>query len=140
MLRLQTVRAALLLLRAQFQIRFVPLARWHGSLGLVLDVAEQGAGCGTQIDPAVLAMARAQARRVERAAARFPIEPSCLAKAMALQWLLQPLGCGARLVIAMLRDDRRDAHGWHAWVELGDAMLIGHCEPMRYRRVLCFAW
>lgn len=134
------MRAALLLVRAQFLIRFVPMARWHGSLGQVMDEAQESVGGGPQSDPAKLVIARAQARRLERAAARFPIEPSCLAKAMALQWLLTPAGCGVRLVIAMQRDDRNEEHGWHAWVALGDAMLIGQCDAARYRRVLCFAW
>lgn len=138
-LRLQTVRAALLLLRAQLLIRFVAMARWHGSLGQVVDEAQAGAGDGTQNDPAVLATAHAHARRVERAAARFPKAPSCLAQAMALQWLLAPKGFGTRLVIAMQHGDRSAAHGWHAWVELGDVMLIGQCDAARYRRVLCFA-
>lgn len=139
-LRLQTLRAALLLLRAKFLIRFVPMARWHGSLGQVADEAHGRAGDSAQIQPAVLAIARAQARRVERAAARFPIEPSCLAKAMALQWLLASTGLGTTLVIAMQHGDRSAEHGWHAWVELGDTMLIGQCERACYRRVLCFAW
>lgn len=134
-LRFETIRAALLLLRAQFLIRSVPMARWHGSLGQVVEQMQDGTPC----DPAELAMARAKARRVERAAMRFPIEPSCLAKAMALQWLLAPTGLGTRLVIAMQRDDRRAEHGWHAWVELDEVILIGQCDPTHYLRVLCFA-
>lgn len=139
-LRIETMRAALMLLRAQFLIRFVAMARWHRSLGQVVDEALAGAGGGTRSDPAVLAMARARARRVERASARLFREPSCLAKAMALQWLMAPTGLGTRLVIAMQHGDRDEEHGWHAWVELGDVMLIGGCDAARYRRALCFAW
>lgn len=139
MLRLRTLHAALLLVRAQFLIWFVPMARWHGSLGQVMDEAQESVGGGAQSDPAVVATARAHARRVERASARFPIEPGCLAQAMALQWLLVSAGYGTRLVIAMQHGDRSAEHGWHAWVELGDVMLIGQCEAAHFARVLCFA-
>ncbi|MBA4164157.1 MAG: hypothetical protein C0510_05940 [Erythrobacter sp.] len=138
-LRFETIRAVLLLLRAQFLIRFVPMARWHSSLGQAVEVAKTDSVGSAQPDPAAFAFARARARRVERAAARLPWETSCLARAMALQWLLAPAGCATRLVIAMQREDWRAEHGWHAWVELDEVMLIGQCDPTRYHRVLCFA-
>ena len=116
------------------------MSRWHGSLGELVE--PRTSNLNDEIDAAQLRAAAGLARRVERGAARFPTEPKCLPQAMALQWLLGATGADSRLVIAMQRQPERsdgtDEHAFHAWVEWGDQMLIGLCDPSDYRKVLIF--
>jgi hypothetical protein len=131
--RMQTLRAMALIIRAQFLIRFVPMTRWHKSLGEVIDPATCHANIGVSMD-----RARNHAARVKRAASRFFSEPKCLAQAMALQWLLIRERIPSRLVIAMEKEGLETGDAFHAWIELNGEMLIGACAPMRYRTLLTF--
>ena len=139
-LRVGTLKSMLLILRAQWLIRCSPMSRWRGSLGRLVehDTPKHNHSIGAD----QLRAAAVLARRVERGAARFPTEPKCLPQAMALQWLLGATGADSRLVIAMQREAERsegaDEHAFHAWVEWGDQMLIGLCDPSDYRKVLIF--
>ncbi len=66
---------------------------------------------------------------------------------MAVQWLLAKAQLPSRLVIAMERQgstatagiDQAPSDAFHAWVELGDRMVIGLCERQNYRPVLVFS-
>ncbi len=139
-LRAGTLKAMFLILRAQWLIRRSAMSSWRGSLGQLVE--DNPAEHNQPITDERLRAAAGLARRVERAAARFPTEPKCLSQAMALQWLLREMDAGSRLVIAMLRgaESGNDAaeHAFHAWVEWGNQMLIGHCDRSQYRIVLSF--
>ncbi len=73
---------------------------------------------------------------VERAAARLPVVTLCLARAVAVQWLLRLRRQPSTLVLASHRTDRTTEHAFHAWVEIGDYFVIGHCDRAAYRQVL----
>lgn len=78
------------------------------------------------------------ARRVERAANRLPGRSKCLPKAMALQWILRRNAIASRLVIAIHKTDRQHDHSFHAWVEVGGEMVIGHCDRASYSCMASF--
>ena len=139
-LRVQTLKAIFLILKAQWLIRRSPMADWRGSLGNLIEV---NALVGSRAIPAIeLSHATAQARRVDRAAKRLPVEPKCLPQAMALQWMLASTGSPSRLIIAMQKEavgeTEQGANAFHAWVELGDQILIGWCDRTQFRTVLAF--
>lgn len=116
-LRRRTLHAMVLLCRARLLVALVPLARWRGSLGL------DGEGAGGRESGRE---ARRLALHVERAAARLPFETKCLARAMALSWLLRARAIPHALVIAARpRAARGGDDALHAWVEQGGAIVLG---------------
>lgn len=119
---------------ARLLVRWAPFSLWRRALG---QVVEQPAGRGAP-GSGDLALARFLSRRVERAAQHLPGISKCLPQAMALQWLLRRAGIPSRLVIALHRLDRAGEHAFHAWVEVGGDMLIGHCERDLYSPVATF--
>lgn len=134
--RLTVLRCALSLLVARFLVRFIAFSRWRGSLGSVVE-GQPAPGAAWPIpDPAQLREALRIGRCVERAAMRLPGESRCLPQAMALQWAMIRSGIASDLIIAIHAQDREAEHAYHAWVEHGDEILIGHCNPADYRRVL----
>ena len=139
-LRRQTLGAMLHLAKARFIVRFFAFSSWRNSLGKVLEDPESQAEWGPPpgLDGTSLAQARALARRVERAAKRLPGESKCLAKAMALQWMMQRSGLPSRLVIAIHRYERANKDTYHAWVEVSQEMLIGQCDRLEYAGVAGF--
>ncbi|XUU61093.1 lasso peptide biosynthesis B2 protein [Erythrobacter sp. HA6-11] len=148
-LRFQTTREIANLLRAEWLIRFRSLASWQHGLGVVKSSGLELMEGSLSADESALLCAKQCAKRVERAAFRLPYEPRCLPRAMALQWSLRRHGIPSRLVVAMRKRDRliseveiaqllEDEDRFHAWVELGDAMLIGHCERSEYRPIFAF--
>lgn len=80
--------------------------------------------------------ARMVGRRVDRAAMRLPLRTKCLARAVTTFWLLARRRLAARLVIAVHRHDRSGEHAFHAWVEHGDEIVIGHCDRGEYAAVM----
>ncbi|MEP5936802.1 MAG: lasso peptide biosynthesis B2 protein [Erythrobacter sp.] len=139
-LRVQTLKAAFLIARAQWLIRRSPMKNWRGSLGTLIE--QDALACPQSIPEFEMRAAAAVARRVTRAAQRFPLEPKCLPQAMALQWALAAEKTPSRLIIAMQNDAPvamdEDGHAFHAWVELGGQFLIGACDRTQYRTVLAF--
>lgn len=131
-LRWRTLAALLQLVRARVLVGFVPFQVWRGSLGAVSRQCAPKAGAGA------IAQARAWASRVERAASRLPGDSKCLPQAMALQWLLRREAIGSRLVIAVHKSDRAHRHSFHAWVEVGGELVIGHCDRASYSCVASF--
>jgi hypothetical protein len=119
-----------LLCVAQVLVKLVPLRYWRDTLGQVApgqvvpvgSVAEDGGAAGS---------ARRIAVHVERGAARLPFVPKCLPRAMALCWLLRRAGIGYVLKIAARpaasrpADPPGDNDMLHAWVESGNATVIG---------------
>ncbi|NVE95714.1 lasso peptide biosynthesis B2 protein [Altererythrobacter sp. JGD-16] len=124
------------------------MAAWQHSLGVVKSSGFERSE-GSCADEPALQCAKQCAKRVERAAFRLPYEPRCLPKAMALQWSLRHHGIPSRLVVAMRKQYQvsgeaeiarllEDGNRFHAWVDLGDDMLIGHCERSEYRPIFAF--
>ncbi|MEZ5743137.1 MAG: lasso peptide biosynthesis B2 protein [Sphingomonadaceae bacterium] len=114
--RLLTMQAAGALVLAKLLVAFVPLRFWRGSLGL----GEAHAGGVGEAGGQFLA------GRVERAAARLPFDTKCLPRAMALSWMLRRRKQAHEVVIAVRPPDLREGDdGLHAWVEAGNATLIG---------------
>ncbi|HEY6662611.1 MAG TPA: lasso peptide biosynthesis B2 protein [Sphingomicrobium sp.] len=108
-----TAKALGLLCWARLLIAWVPLKGWRESLG---DSGGRPAS----------AEARRLARQVERAAAWLPFETKCLARAMALSWILRRRRIGPAVVFAVrpaaLRSSKDDLH---AWVEVAGETIIG---------------
>lgn len=135
--RLLTAEAMALLPLARMLVAKVQMKHWRGSLGAIdAKTISVGDGDANDADP-VFMDALCIARHVERAADRLPFETKCLPRAMALQWMLRRREIATRLVIAR-SVTRRDSDEWHAWVERGGEMLIGHCDPSDYLPVLAF--
>lgn len=100
---------------AQLNVTLVPLRRWRDTLGARADA-----------QPDEVRRARRLAGAVERAAGRLPFATKCLPRAVALSWLLRRRKIGHALVIAIRPPHLRDAHdALHAWVEIGEAKIIG---------------
>lgn len=91
------------------------IARWRARLGW--------AGIA---GPAEQIAARRLAAHVERGAGRLPFASKCLPQAIALSRMLRRRRIAHRLVIAARPADRRGgSDDLHAWVECGDAIVIG---------------
>lgn len=116
--RLLLLQAWLLLLAADLALRLRP--------GPLL---RQGTG-GANAAPALLTAAAAAdhlRRLVDMAAAVHPLRPTCLRRALTLQWLLRRQGIAADLRIgARLGADGLAAH---AWLEL-DGRPVGEPEDV----------
>ncbi|TNE32943.1 MAG: lasso peptide biosynthesis B2 protein [Alphaproteobacteria bacterium] len=131
--RLATLRAMLWLMLARTLVRLAPLRTYRLTLG---PVAEGVRDC--EPEPSDVDLALAIAQRIERAATRLPGESKCLPKAIALQWMLRRVGLPSRLIVAVHRTARNGPHAFHAWVEQGERILIGHCDRADYCPVMAF--
>jgi hypothetical protein len=126
--RLRVAEAMVLLVLARLLIVAVPLRRWRGTLGRVAPAPE-----GTQIT----VVHRRVAGAVKRAGAWLPGDFVCLPRAMAGQWMLRRRGQPSALVFGVLPEHASgDEHALHAWVETGDAVLIGADPTRTYARGL----
>jgi hypothetical protein len=120
--------AAILLLLAKSLIWWVPMGLWRRTLGAV-------GGLPTHATRRVEAMPLVAA--VERAGQRLPGEYVCLPRAMAVQWMLRRRGIGSALVFGIARDMKvGQLHDLHAWVEVGDSIVIGAMPERSYARGL----
>jgi Transglutaminase-like superfamily len=110
---------------ARFLVSAVPLRRWRRLLGPLCEPSKSIA----LPDPVALVLARA----VNRGAARLPFETKCLPRAMALHAMLRRRRLPSVLVIGVLDPSQRGTiEDLHAWVESGDAVIIGALEePFR---------
>ncbi|WP_157668159.1 lasso peptide biosynthesis B2 protein [Croceicoccus marinus] len=128
--RLLTLEALALLPLARLLVDRVPLKFWRGSLGAIVSKDLLGnPATGREADRR---LPSALARRVERAAAIVPFHTKCLPRAVTLHWMLRRRGIAALLVIARRRGENPSPDFYHAWVETGGDMLIGHCERSLY--------
>lgn len=106
------VHAQVLLLHAQF-------ALWTRPTGRLLTDA---AAAGATLPPAQAARAGRLAHAVERAARHGVTRPACLARSLALHWLLEAHGIrGSRIHVGVRWRER--AFQAHAWVQLGTRVL-----------------
>lgn len=124
-----TIEAMALLVMARILVAYVPLARWRRTLGApIAPRPEEPSLSPTSTVPADRRLRRL-VHAVERAAVRLPGENRCLAKAMALQWMLRRRGLSASLVIGVLPGQRHGAlRDLHAWVEREGTILIGESD------------
>lgn len=123
-------QAMLALVLAKAVIATIGFARWRNWLG----PPSGGAAGATHANATSFALAQA----VERASARLPFETKCLPRAIALHWLLRRRNLPSRLVIAALPSGARGAvETLHAWVEVGDRILIGAID-LPYQPIAAF--
>ena len=110
------------LLAARFLVRFVRFRHWRGLLGRISAGTERGQQLATASWHDHYC-----ARVVERAAQHLPFEMLCLPRAMALKWMLGRRRRPAELVLAVLPGEKRGGNldDLHAWVSVGDTILIG---------------
>ena len=120
--RWATLEAMAWLVLARLLIAQVPFGRWRPWLGA--PVAPQAGDIHLRLDANLVA--RRLARAVARAAGRLPGESRCLARAMALQWMLRRRGMGGVLLIGVLPGSARGSlDDLHAWVTRSGEVLIG---------------
>lgn len=136
--RLKVLRAMAFIVVARFLVRFVRLSAWRGSIGVIVDPEQALAQDVQALGPEARANAGAVAWQVERACGRLPGTSRCLPRAVAFCWLLRRKNIPLVLVIAMHKFDRTGEHAYHAWVEAGGEMLIGHCERDDYHALMAF--
>ena len=114
---------------ARFLIRYVRFRRWRRLLGdpCPAETAQPAhAGCAD-------AVPRRLARAVERAAPRLPGESRCLARAMALQWMLRRRDFGSAVHMGVRAGSRRGKlDDLHAWVTCSGEILIGQSAEIHY--------
>ena len=120
--RRATVEAMAWLILARLLVARVRFGRWRRWLGA--PVAAQSGDPLLRLD-ANLAQRRL-ARAVMRATGRLPGESRCLARAMALHWMLRLRAMGGVLHIGVLPgSDRGSLDDLHAWVTRSGEVLLG---------------
>ena len=124
-----TLEAMAWLVCARFLIAWVAFGRWRSWLGQA--VAPEPGDRLLQRDDNL--GRRRIARAVARAAGRLPGESRCLARAMALQWMLRRRGLGGVLHIGILPGNARGSlDDLHAWVtRLGEVLIGADEKPHR---------
>lgn len=131
--RLRVAEATALLIAARLLVWLVPMRFWRGSLGRAVTDSPDQPVSGKR--PAL--GLRRLSRAVARAAQHLPGTSKCLPQAMAMQWMLRRRGIGSALVFGILPANQRDhADALHAWVEIGDTVVIGERPGLDFRRSL----
>ena len=125
--RKATVEAMAWLILARLLIARVAFGRWRPWLGT--PIAPLADDAGQRLDANLAA--RRLARAVVRAAGRLPGESRCLARAMALQWMLRSRGLGGVIRIGVLPGSVRGSlDDLHAWVvRLGEVLIGADAGP-----------
>lgn len=114
--RLLTAEAAAALCAARLLIGTTRFKRWQATLGRAGEFASDASA----------GRARVLASHVECSAGLMPFSTKCLARAMALSWMLRSRAIGHTLVFAVRpKEDRGSADRLHAWVEVGGEAIIG---------------
>lgn len=121
--RRMALEAAFLLALARALVLFVPMRHWRDRLDTRgqtgADVAA-GGGAGT----GAVATSRTVGRMVERVARRLPFDATCLAQAMASQWMLRRRHVASKLCLGV----RRRVDGTvalHAWLTVDGTCVVG---------------
>ena len=127
--RWATLEAMAWLILARLLIARVPFGRWRRWLGTPVVPPTDDPRLHLDANLAQRRLARA----VERAARRLPGESRCLARAMALHWMLRRRAMGGLLHIGVLPgSDRGDLDDLHAWVtRLGEILIGASDQPHR---------
>ena len=120
--RRATAEAMAWLILARLLIARVPFGRWRKWLGTPVAPMTDD----PQLHHDSNLAQRRLARAVARASARLPGESRCLARAMALHWMLRRRAMGGVLHIGVLPgSDRGSIDDLHAWVTRSGEILIG---------------
>lgn len=119
--RLAVAEATLLLLLANFFIRFIRFRFWRRSLGVMISRPESMSSNNRP-----LSQDCSVPLAIERACQLFSSKPNCLPRAMAAQWMFRRRAQASRLVFGIARSNTRDATSdLHAWVEINNRPVIG---------------
>ena len=135
--RLLTIEAMALLPLARVLVNRVQMKHWRGTLGEIEGATISSAASPTDQQTAAWCDAARLGRHVERAAEKLPVETKCLPRAIALQWMLRRRAIASRLIVARSHE-KGNRDEWHAWVEHGEEIVIGHCDRDDYRAMLIF--
>lgn len=132
-----TAEAMACLILARLLIARVPFGRWRRWLGT--PVAPQTDDPRLHLDANLAA--RRLARAVDRAARRLPGESRCLARAMALHWMMRRRTLGGVLHIGVLPGSERGSlDDLHAWItRLGEVLIGASDQPHRALFATAFA-
>ena len=127
--RKATVEAMAWLILARLLIARVPFGRWRRWLGTPVVPPTDDPRLHLDANLAQRRLARA----VDRAAGHLPGESRCLARAMALHWILRRRAMGGVLHIGVLPgSDRGSLDDLHAWVtRLGEVLIGASDQPHR---------
>lgn len=120
---------------ARLLIRHVRFRRWRATLGepCAAEVVTAARAGNANTAPRRLACT------VERACSRLPGESRCLARAMALQWMLRRRRLGGVIHIGVRAGSGRGRiDDLHAWVTRSGEVLIGQ-SPDAHRPLLAAA-
>lgn len=124
---------------ARLLVRFVPLIRWRDSIGLVVAAERALAMRVVPLKPGVRSALQSVVHQIDRACVRLPGHSRCLPRAVALVWLLRRRSLPLLTVIAFSKIDRTGEDAYHAWVECGGEILIGHCDRSSYQPIMVLA-
>lgn len=73
---------------------------------------------------------------IETIGARRWMQTKCLARALAAQAMLRRRGIASRLCLGVAREGQ--ALSAHAWIEIGQDMIVGGAEAPRFTRLIEF--
>jgi len=131
--RVLTAISLVALTAAHLLVRFVRLSAWRDTLGS-RRVHDRTPLTSPSDDD--LRSALRIGDHIDRATWRLPFETRCLPRAVAAQWLLGTRAITSTLVLATHKTDRAGEHAFHAWVEIGETFVIGHCDRDAYRVIM----
>lgn len=136
LLRVKVLRAMTYVVVARFLVRFIPFSWWRGSVGQMVEARCALAPQATSLAGRSKLEAFALVRQIDRACQHLPGTSRCLPRAVALCWLLRPRPLTLLTVIAFSKVDRTGEDAYHAWVECGGEVLIGHCDRSTYQPIM----
>lgn len=121
--RRMALEAVLLIALARTLVVFVPMRHWRARLHTSAPTKAAASQAGA-LDSEATAEAGTVVRLVDRVARRMPFDASCLARAMAAQWMLRRRGIASHLQLGALR---RPDHtvALHAWLTVAGRCVVG---------------
>ena len=129
--RALALEALLLLLLAWLLIVAVPMRRWRRHVDIAHGPQPGRVREGDGKAPAARGSSRPMleprraGRIVRKVSAALPFDPRCLARAMAVQWMLRRRGLASQLVFGAGRFGARPALRYHAWLHVDGRPVIG---------------
>lgn len=137
--RIKVLRAMAYVVMARLLVRFVPLVKWRDSIGVLLGAEQAFAMQVAPMQQSARIAVQSFVDQIDRACLRLPGNSRCLPRAVALGWLLRRRSMPLLTVIAFSKSDRTGDDAYHAWVECGGEMLIGHCDRSTYQPIMVLA-
>lgn len=138
--RLRTAEAAALLAVGSAAQRWVPLPRWAPALGVASPVPDDLAGVPVSAAPVapVTRPEREVRRAVQRASARLPWQPTCLAQAFAGQVMLRRRRYPGIVVIGLRPTAPGRAWDVHAWLSGPTGTISGGVAARGFTPTMLF--